>query len=331
MKTKIPWDLLIAQLKKESTPEQDDLFERWMQEEGHAELYSDITILWNQIQASVSKAEPDLAASWEKMKTRIHPRPQKKPARNIGRLILFAAASVLALLAIGNGLQWVQTNNTYQCYSALNGKSKIILPDSSIVWLNTGSTLRYASSFFRNRSMELEGEASFEVTKDKKHPFIVSCQEMKVKVYGTNFTVYSFPERNDDKVSLRSGSVSVTLADGTESFLKPGEIATIDKKNQTLKIEQSDVELEACWAKESVSFKNRSLKDICKYLEKWYNVKIKVDPQIAESQFYTFTVKDDSLEVLLHTLAKINPIDYTFDEQKKVIILRAKSADMTTK
>ena len=61
-----------------------------------------------------------------------------------------------------------------------------------------------------------------------------------------------------------------------------------------MKIEQSDVELETFWAKESVFFKSKSLGYICKYLERWYNVKINVDPKIAESQFYTFTVKDDS-------------------------------------
>lgn len=321
MKTKIPWELVIAQLKKESTPEQEDLFEHWLKEDDHTELYSDIAILWNQIQESVSKAEPDLVSSWEKMRTRIHPsQPKKKSAGHIRRIIFSAAASILLLLIIGYGFRINQINNTYQCYSALNGKSKIILPDSSIIWLNTGSTLRYASSFSQDRRLQLEGEASFEVTKDKRHPFTVSCGEMKVKVYGTIFTINSFPNKNDDKVSLRNGSVSITLTDGVESFLKPGEMATIDKKNQTIQIERSDVELESCWAKESVTFRNRSLGDICKYLEKWYNVRIKVDPRIAESQFYTFTIKDDTLEALLRTMAKINPIAYTFDNNDQISI-----------
>ena len=87
-----------------------------------------------------------------------------------------------------------------------------------------------------------------------------------------------------------------------------------------MKIEQSDVELETFWAKESVFFKSKSLGYICKYLERWYNVKINVDPKIAESQFYTFTVKDDSLETILRTSSKINPIKYTFDDNNRVTI-----------
>jgi len=317
----IPWGLLIAQLKHESTPEQDVLFDAWIKETDNAGLFADITLLWDKIQEEVSEAKPDLAVSWEKMQTRIHAGQHKQ--RNLRRIkysVISIAASILLLLGIGYSYQFVRQYNTNQYYSALNGKSKIILPDSSVVWLNTGSTLQYASSFIHKRQLVLEGEASFEATKDKRHPFIVSSGDLKVKVYGTKFNVYSYPNDNNAKIALRSGSVSVSLKDGKEAFLSPGEIARINKKEQTLKIEQSDVELETFWAKESVFFKSKSLGYICKYLERWYNVKINVDPKIAESQFYTFTVKDDSLETILRTLSKINPIKYTFDDNNRVTI-----------
>lgn len=67
----IPWGLLIAQLKHESTPEQDVLFDAWIKETDNAELFVDITLLWDKIQEEVSEAKPDLAVSWEKMQTRI--------------------------------------------------------------------------------------------------------------------------------------------------------------------------------------------------------------------------------------------------------------------
>mgnify|MGYP001188809707 CR=1 FL=1 len=63
----IPWGLLIAQLKHESTPEQDVLFDAWIKETDNAELFVDITLLWDKIQEEVSEAKPDLAVSWEKM------------------------------------------------------------------------------------------------------------------------------------------------------------------------------------------------------------------------------------------------------------------------
>ena len=236
----IPWGLLIAQLKHESTPEQDVLFDAWIKETDNAELFVDITLLWDKIQEEVSEAKPDLAVSWEKMQTRIHAGQHKQ--RNLRRIkysVISIAASILLLLGIGYSYQFVRQYNTNQYYSALNGKSRIILPDSSVVWLNTGSTLQYASSFIHKRQLVLEGEASFEVTKDKRHPFIVSSGDLKVKVYGTKFNVYSYPNDNNAKIALRSGSVSVSLKDGKEAFLSPGEIARINKKEQTLKIEQA--------------------------------------------------------------------------------------------
>lgn len=317
----IPWELLIARLKHESTPGQDLLFDAWIKEADNAELFADITLLWNKIQEEVSDAKPDLARSWEKMRTRIHTGQRKQRyLRRLKYTAISIAASLLLLLGVGYSYQFVRQYNTLQYYSALNGKSRIILPDSSVVWLNTGSTLQYASSFIHKRQLILEGEASFEVTKDKRHPFVVSSGNLKVKVYGTKFNVYSYPNDNNAKIALRSGSVSVRVNEGEEAFLKPGEIAMVNKKEQTLKIKPSDVELETFWAKESVFFKSKSLGYICKYLERWYNVKIDVDPKIAESQFYTFTVKDDSLETILRTLSKINPIKYSFDDNNRVTI-----------
>lgn len=321
MEKKIPWGLLIAQLKHQSTPEQDILFEQWKKEADNKELYADITLLWEKIQEEVSLTTPDLPSSWEKMQARMGSKRRKTiTVRRIRLAVASIAAAILLCVGMGYGIRLMQENNTYQYYSALNGKSRIILPDSSVVWLNTGSTLRYASSFVHNRRLMLEGEASFEVTKDKRHPFIVSTGTMSVKVYGTVFNVYSYPEQNEAKVALRSGSVSITLDNGEESFLKPGEIAQVNKKEQTLTIGPSDVELETFWAKESVFFKSKSLGYICKYLERWYNVTITVDPAIADSQYYTFTIKDDSLETILRTMSKINPIKYTFDDTDRVTI-----------
>lgn len=78
---------------------------------------------------------------------------------------------------------------------------------------------------------------------------------------------------------------------------------------------------ESFWASESVQFEAKSLRYITRYLEKWYNVKIEVDPTIPDSQAYTFTIKDESLEVILRIMSRINPIAYTFDEDDHVQIM----------
>lgn len=327
MKNIIPWELIIARLKQESTAEQNVLFQHWIAEESNARLFREIEILWEEIRNEVSEARPDVAASWKKMEARLKKNQAKDRAKDPTKdrtkkitfrsaFYKFAAAAAAVVLLVGLSYSYLdyQAQSRLQTYSTLYGKSKIMLPDSSVVWLNAGTTIRYASAFTRNRQLHLDGEASFEVTKDKKHPFIVSTGGMKVKVYGTEFNVNSYPAAEHIQVALHQGSVSLLLENGSESFLKPGEIATLDKKNQQLKIEETDTRMEAFWASESISFKNKPLGYICKYLEKWYRIRIEVDPEIASSQYYTFTVKDDSIEAILRIMAKINPISYTFDE-----------------
>lgn len=319
----IPWSLIVAHLKHESTSEEDALFQNWMEESDNARLFSEIEALWEEIRNEVSKAQPDIAASWEKMEMRLKQRRSgRKTLRHIFYKITAAAAVILLIIGLSYGYRNYQAQYKFQTYSTLYGKSKILLPDSSVVWLNAGTTIRYASAFLRDRHLELDGEASFEVTKDKKHPFIVATDGMKVKVYGTRFNVNAYDKSENIKVALNRGSVSVLLDNGNESFLQPGEIAMLNKKSRQLKIEKTDIGLETCWASETVSFKNKPLGVICQYLEKWYDIRIEVDPDIATAQYYTFTVKDDSIEAILRLMSKINPISYSFEENNHVKIMK---------
>jgi len=324
MKTTIPWKLIIARLKGDASEEEEYLFQEWMTDEKNTKLFNEISVLWDEIRENASQVNPDIAASWQKMETRLGlgQKEKKTIRRELIYKITTVAASLLFMLGISYTYIITRSNNQIQTHSIVSGKSKMVLPDGSTVWLNAGSTIQYASSFSRNRQINLEGEASFEVIKDKRNPFIVSASGIQVKVHGTNFNVQSYPKQENIRVALNDGSVSLLLNNGTESFLQPGEMAVVNKKDQSLNIEKPNMELEMFWAHESVYFKNKPLGYICKYLERWYNVKIEVDPEIGESQQYTFTIKDDSLESILRTMSKINPITYSFDDNNGVKIMK---------
>ena len=207
-----------------------------------------------------------------------------------------------------------------ECFVANGEQKQVKLPDGTKVWLNSGSTLEYAADFMENREVALNGEALFDVTKDNRHPFVVLASEVKVKVHGTCFNVNSYPKDENIRVTLFRGSVSLE-AGGKEAYLYPGEIAALNKRDKTLNITSADMFYESFWASESVRFEAKSLRYITRYLEKWYNVKIEVDPTIPDSQAYTFTIKDESLEVILRIMSRINPIAYTFDEDDHVQIM----------
>lgn len=325
MDKKIPWPLIISRLKNELGEEDEKRFAQWLRTGENLRLYQELAALWDEIQEKASSYTPDTAYYWTQLETRIKEKQTHPHTVPFGRFRIVAAAACV-LLAVSVALSFLYVSNnvlsetgTKSVYAALSGKSRLVLPDSSVVWLNSGSTLEYASDFRSHRTVSLNGEALFDVAKDDSHPFVVSASDMQVKVHGTRFNVNSYPKETDIEVTLFRGSVSVEAA-GQEAYLQPGEIARLNKQSQRLAITPADLPFESCWAHETLRFEAKSLRYIARYLEKWYHVKIEVDPSVPDSQGYTFSMKDESLEVILRLMARINPITYTFDENDHVKI-----------
>ena len=207
-----------------------------------------------------------------------------------------------------------------QLYSNLSGKSKVLLPDGSEVWMHTETSLQYESQMNKDeRIVNVTGEAYFDVAHDADKPFIVQTEGMRIVVHGTKFNVDAFPGSENTLVSLVEGSVS--LETETENrFLKPGETATFNRKTLTLKVEKDDVHFASSWANTQLVFRNRSLGDICKLLSKWYRIKIDVDPTLSNKYFYTFTLRSEPLDEILRIMARIQPMKYTFNEENELTI-----------
>nr|WP_068887659.1 FecR family protein [Pedobacter panaciterrae] len=105
------------------------------------------------------------------------------------------------------------SENTYNLISTpKGGQYQIILPDGTKVWLNAASHLKFPTTFtgLVNRRVELSGEAYFEVSKDKSHPFLVVSNKQTVEVLGTHFNINSYADDPNTKTTLLEGSVSVT-------------------------------------------------------------------------------------------------------------------------
>ena len=326
MKRHIPWDLLITHLKNEANSEKEQFVAEWRAVAGNEEFYKEICSLWDVIKKDSSSYNPDTDFYWSKIEARMEVMEKKKkifsfPLRKIR--ISIAAASILFIIAIT--LSYFFTRNYFiqdvglQTYKAINGKSQIILPDGSEVWLNIGSTIAYETSFINNRRVMLEGEALFEVCKDSKNPFIVSASDLRVMVHGTRFNVQAYPDDEEIRVALSEGRVEVS-AFGHGLMMSPGDVVTFDRKTNMLSKISGDVAFESFWAGNSHTFDAKSLRFICKYLERWYNISIELDPSIADSQVYTFTMTNESLETILQIMSRINPVQYSFEEDKRVVI-----------
>ena len=177
--------------------------------------------------------------------------------------------------------------------------STVILPDSSIVHLNSATSITYSSNFFAsNRTVDLDGEAYFEVTKSTTHPFEVSCESVKVKVYGTSFNVNTTSFDNTFDVVLEEGSVELLHNTGRfeNVLLEPGEKASFDEENNELKISKVSTYKYTAWREGLLVFEDDSMTTVFKKLESWYDIDIEITDKNINEFVFNATIMDESLE-----------------------------------
>ena len=194
------------------------------------------------------------------------------------------------------------------------------LPDNSIVWLNSQSTLKYPVRFSsKSRRVELEGEAYFEVEADPDKPFYVNTSDnLAVRVYGTRFNVTAY---NDDpliRTTLESGHVEVTVSGngaGTALDLVPGEQATYDKATGRLEKKPVNTYEHIAWTQGRLVFRNASLGDVFKSLERKFGVRINVQGKINDTETYRATFRNESLSQIMDYLSRTAGFGWAFADR----------------
>lgn len=214
--------------------------------------------------------------SWELLEKRITPPRRKSTRRRIATVATSVAASVLLCLAGWYTYDYLRPASILTV-SAQAEVMTVTLPEGTTVTLNRYSTLQYPDRFKGSRrEVQLEGEAYFEVQKDKHHPFIVNAEEMRIQVLGTHFNVEAYPGDEQIRTTLLEGSVSVS-SPGEELLLSPHESAVYDRKGQTLKHEITpESGNEIAWRDGIFLFDNLPLREIARQLSHAFGVKIDI-------------------------------------------------------
>ncbi len=189
--------------------------------------------------------------------------------------------------------------------------SKVVLPDSTVIWVNSGSAITYDDQFGKaDRNVQLIGEAYFKVHKNKNLPMVVTSSALHVTVLGTEFCITAYPEEKNIQVVLEKGSIELT-SDENSNFrqkLKPGDLASFDKKKKDLTISSVNTELFTSWKDGIINIYNLPLSEVVIRLEKRYNQQFRVDKAIRNLP-YTFTIKNEKLDEILSLMEKITPLD----------------------
>lgn len=201
--------------------------------------------------------------------------------------------------------------------AALGSVIRYELPDHSVVWLNSGSTLRYPTVFNAdNRKVDLKGEAYFEVEADHKRPFYVNTPSgLSVYVYGTKFNVSAYEDDNLVETVLERGKVNVIIPDKRSIIkLNVGEQLIYDKVYGKIYKNAVDVYEKTAWKNGKLIFRNADLKEILHRLERHFNVDIDLNNPSGKEYKYRATFRHESLSQILDYLAKSATLKWHLEE-----------------
>ena len=218
-------------------------------------------------------------------------------------------------------------------------KTRIVLPDSSVVYLNSGSQLSYPPIFDSERNVTLNGEGYFIVRSDSLHPFLVHTADVSVKALGTEFNVKAYPEEGSVETFLISGSVEILKKGHTKPIieLKPGEKAaymkaaapkhssTIVTTNVAKEQPQMVVDVDkkpdvsTGWVKNQLVFDAEPFEQIAVRLERWFNVEMDIRNAALKKVRLSGRYDTENIEQVMYSLQMATPFTYRIEKNKIII------------
>ncbi|MBX2843069.1 MAG: FecR family protein [Flammeovirgaceae bacterium] len=332
---------------KEDDPETNFFFQEWINSNPKSEKNA---LLARELLLGLknSKLEPT-QEEYKKTLTGIlsfhlkHPEEKKPDTKNnqfdFKSFHFWKAASVILILLVSTWyffkvqekiFSQVEEKLTYITRQTTRGtKLSLKLPDGSIVKLNSDSKITFPARFSRNRIIKLEGEAFFDVVKNKNFPFVVNTEKIKVKVLGTSFNVKSFPDEEMVEVAVLSGKVMASTKMGTSinfnEVLSPNEVISFQKSSGQYQKEFVK-DLKIYWKDNLLVFNNADFYDVIKEVERWYgydfifpNGKFQDVPGKINGTFY-----DKSLDEIIKGLEFSLKIKAEINHQNKKVIINKK-------
>ena len=275
-----------------------------------------------------------------KDKSKVHKENQRLQSIKIQKIkrtsTIYKVAAILAI-PITFAISWYftsQVNHTSQVdqfceITAPKGHiSKCILPDGTEVWINTCSSISYNALTFntRTREIQLEGEAYFQVAKNKNVPFKVNSSIANINVTGTSFNVKAYPGSELFETVLVEGSIELQFNKASKHILqlKPNERAILNLNENEIKIENVDTELYSSWRNGEIIFKDATLNDLINELERIYDIKFSMkEKSIGEFRFRGMFSYNNNLIDALEKIKQTAGVDYYIENKEVKLSLKA--------
>lgn len=277
---------------------------------------------------------------------------EERPVRKMKKVWLAAAGLagiLISIWAVHHINQKPAPQTTNEIVASKGSRTRTLLPDGSIVWLNAGSTISYEPAFDgARREIILNGEAFFDIKPQAGRPFIVHAGNIDIKVLGTAFNVKSYADDKTVETTLLRGLVQLSRQDEPNArpiLLRPHQKLVMEKQmaitetgNNREKISrmaapellQLDSSLhenelpETAWIYNRLEFRGDDFPELAKKLERWYNVKIHFEDEASQKLTFNGSLENESVEQAFHALQAALPFSFTIKGNE--VFIRARTS-----
>ncbi len=199
------------------------------------------------------------------------------------------------------------------------GQYQIVLPDGSEVWLNSTSSIRFPTAFSgKNRTVEITGEAYFEIAKNKSMPFIVKVNNAEIQVLGTHFNVMAYNDESMLNTTLLEGSVKF-IKENVTKILTPGQQSQLSNDGHVNVVSNVDVNKVIAWKNGMFNYQGADIGTVLRQISRWYDVEI-VYTKKVDDLFYAEIPRNTQLSDLLKALELTGKVHFEV-EGKKIIVM----------
>lgn len=226
------------------------------------------------------------------------------------------------LLYLISGKQNNGKSNPINTLSTAKGETYLLrLADGSKVWLNAASSLTYTASLTERgeRRVKLNGEAYFEVAKDKSHPFVVETANQKVKVLGTHFNINSYADEPQITTTLLEGAIEVShLTSHNSQLLKPGQQSL--NKNGNITVINANIEQVMDWQQGDFNMNHVNFKTAMRKIARWYNVEVVYDASVSDTiEAGGWISRNKKLSEVLQSIEATGQVHFKVEGRKIIV------------
>lgn len=313
-------DLLDRYLKKETSTEENQLVEKWLEAQGNPGAE------WQTLDHSDKKQW--LASVFTAIQDRIHTNEpivvKMKPQKRLGYKIAAAAAVLFIALSVYFGWPLLEKGRLSADLTAVtvpdHQKKQVILPDGSKVWLNEGSKLEYAKAFNgKSRTVYLSGEAYFDIQHDSSKPFLIHTGKLLTTVLGTAFNIKA--DEQTLVVTVTRGKVKVEDDGKLLSILTPNQQVSVNLSNSAFTEKTVDAKAVINWQDSDLLFDDITFGDAVLQLQQHFHVRITFNnDQLKNCRFSGSALNGDNLEKILKVICAFNHARWETKSDGSIII-----------